>query len=96
MDADPLAGEYEMLLPGESQAMRSDDPRDIQHWIRVYSELVDFKDTLLHSIGEQRASVGAEGRLEVQHDDMLLRREHARLRRRLDFWLAELEKQSGK
>ena len=72
--------------------MRSQDPRDIQHWIRVYSELVDFKDTLLTSIGEQRANVEAEGRLEVQHDDLLLRREHGRLRRRLDFWLAEREK----
>ena len=81
-----------MFLPGESKAMHSDDPRDIQHWIRVYSELVDFKDTLLHSLGEQRANVTAEGRLEVQHDDMLLRREHARLRRRLDFWLEQREK----
>ena len=72
--------------------MRKDDPREIHHWIGVYSELVKFKDTLLHSIGEQRADVGAEGRLEVQHDDILLRREHGRLRRRLDFWLAEREK----
>lgn len=75
--------------------MHSGDPVEIQHWIRVYSELVDFKDTLLRSIGEQRANVEAEGRLEVQHDDMLLRKEHARLRRRLDFWLAEREKHGG-
>ena len=92
VDADPLADQYDTLLPGEAQAMRNEDPREIQHWIGVYSELVKFKDTLLHSIGEQRADVGAEGRLEVQHDDILLRREHGRLRRRLDFWLAEREK----
>jgi hypothetical protein len=95
VDADPFLNEYDTLLPGESTSMRSDDPRDIDHWIRVYSELVGFKEKILDMIGSQRENVEAQGRLEVQHDDMIFRREYMRLQRRLDFWRNEKEKRSA-
>jgi hypothetical protein len=95
MDADPFAGEYETLLPGESVSMRSDDPRDVDHWITVYSELVSFKEKILNEIGEQRDKVEATGRLEIQHDDMIFRREYMRLVGRLNFWRTEKERRSA-
>lgn len=91
MDADPVAHEYDMLLPGEARSIKDGDPRDIEHWIKVYSELVKFKEKILDEIGSQRDAVQAEGRLEVQHDDTLFRREYARLQRRLDYWRNEKE-----
>ena len=86
MDADPFAGEYDTLLPGEAACLRNPDDHDIEHWIRVYAELVAFKEKLLDDVGAQRETVEAEGRLEVQHDDMVLRREYMRLKRRLEYW----------
>ncbi|MBV8195230.1 MAG: hypothetical protein JOY80_06845 [Candidatus Dormibacteraeota bacterium] len=91
MDADPVAHEYDTLLPGEALAIKDGDPRDIEHWVTVYKELLSFKEKLLEAIGSQRGSVQSDGRLEVQHDDILFRREYARLRRRLDYWLNERE-----
>jgi len=91
MDADPVAHEYDTLLPGEALSIKEGDPRDIDHWIKVYSELVAFKEKILDEIGTQRDKVQAEGRLEVQHDDIIFRREFARLKRRLDYWRNEKE-----
>ncbi len=92
MDVDPFSSEYDTLLPGETASLRSGDPRDIDNWIRVYSELVEFKEKILDTVGYQLEKVHSTGRLEVQHDDMILRREYMRLRRRLDFWQSEKEK----
>jgi hypothetical protein len=91
VDADPVAHEYDTLLPGEALSIKDGDPRDIDHWITVYSELVGFKEKILEEIGNQRGTVHSEGRLEVQHDDVLFRREYARLKRRLDYWRNEKE-----
>jgi len=91
MDADPVAHEYDTLLPGEALSIKEGDPRDIDHWIKVYSELVAFKEKILDEIGTQRDKVQAEGRLEVQHDYIIFRREFARLKRRLDYWRNEKE-----
>ena len=95
MDVDPFASEYETLLPGESSSMRSSDPRDVDHWITVYSELVSFKEKILRDIGAQREKVADEGRLEVQHDDMIFRREYMRLVGRLNFWRTEKERRAS-
>ena len=92
MDVDPFSAEYDTLLPGEAVSLRNGDPRDVDHWIRVYAELVDFKEKILNTIGDQRDKVHAAGRVEVQHDDMIFRREYMRLRRRLDFWANEKQK----
>lgn len=60
--------------------------RDIEHWIQVYVELCQFKETMLGTLLEQRGTVSQAGRVEVAHDDMVLRSEYERLRRRLQYW----------
>lgn len=86
MDADPTAHEYDVLLPGEAASMSSLTDRDIEHWIRVYVELCQFKETILGTLVDQRDKVSQAGRLEVAHDDLVLRSEYERLRRRLQYW----------
>lgn len=86
MDADPTAHEYDVLLPGEAASMANPSDRDVEHWIQVYVELCHFKETILGTLVEQRDKVSQEGRLEVVHDDVVLRSEYARLRRRLQHW----------
>ena len=60
--------------------------RDVEHWIQVYVELCQFKETMLETLTEQRGTVSQAGRIEVAHDDMVLRSEYERLRRRLQYW----------
>ena len=78
------------LLPGESSSMGSGDSDDAMHWVKVYAELVNFKDKLLDEIQRQKRGVADEGRAELKADEDLLRPEAARLRRRLDFWRTQL------
>ncbi len=59
---------------------------DIEHWIKVYVELCQFKETILGTIVDQRDKVSQAGRIEVAHDDIVLRSEYDRLRRRLKYW----------
>ena len=86
MDADASAHVYDILLPGEAASMSNPSERDIEHWIRVYNELCQFKELFLGSLVDQRERVSLEGRPEIDHDDVLLRNEYARLRRRLQYW----------
>ena len=86
MDADPTAHEYDVLLPGEAGSMVNPTKRDIEHWIKVYVELCQFKETILNTLVDQRDKVSQAGRIEVAHDDILLRLEYERLRRRLQYW----------
>ena len=86
MDADPSSHEYDVLLPGEAASMINPSKRDVEHWIRVYVELCQFKETILGTLVSQRDQVSQEGRIEVAHDDMVLQSEYARLRRRLQYW----------
>ena len=60
--------------------------RDVEHWIGVYAELCQFKEKILEHVVDQRENVRLAGRIEVDHDDMLLRSEYQRLRRRLQYW----------
>lgn len=86
MDADPTSHEYDVLLPGESTSMNNPSRRDIEHWIRVYVELCQFKEAILGTLVDQRDKVSQAGRIEVAHDDIVLRSEYERLRRRLQYW----------
>ena len=86
MDVDPTSHEYDVLLPGEAQSMINPSRRDIDHWVGVYTELCQFKEAILGHLIEQRQNVHMQGRIEVDHDDMVFRREYDRLRRRLDYW----------
>lgn len=86
MDADPTSHEYDVLMPGEAAAMIDPSKRDIEHWIGVYTELCHFKETILGTLVDQRQRVRPAGRIEVDHDDLVLRSEYERLRRRLQYW----------
>jgi hypothetical protein len=86
VDADPTSHEYDVLLPGEAASMANPSERDIEHWIQVYVELCQFKEAILGTVVEQRGQVSQEGRIEVAHDDTVLRSEYDRLRRRLKYW----------
>jgi hypothetical protein len=86
VDVDPSIHEYDVLLPGEAQSMAEPTKRDVEHWIGVYAQLCEFKEMILAAVSEQRDKVHLQGRIEVDHDDMVFRREHERLRRRLQYW----------
>ena len=86
MDADPTSHKYDVLMPGEAAAMKDPSKRDVEHWIGVYTELCHFKETILGMLVEQRDKVQPAGRIEVDHDDVVLRSEYERLRRRLQYW----------
>jgi hypothetical protein len=92
VDADPTSEQYDMLLPGESDAVRRQRMDDIDLWIDVYSELIRFKDALLQEIAKQKGQVRDAGQLEISHDETILLREHARLERRRAFWRAEKDR----
>ena len=76
--------------------MSSMSPRDIEHWIQVYIELCQFKETILGTLVDQREKVGQAGRIEVAHDDVVLRSEYDRLRRRLKYWQQISEREGSK
>jgi len=77
---------YDKLLPGESTAAHSADVEDVRHWLKVYTELCEFKEKLLRDVAKQREKVSGEGRIEVENDEVMLQREADRLMRRLRFW----------
>lgn len=84
-DAAEAAVDEGRLLDGEDPS--SSGPEDVEHWISVYQELVDFKDDVL---GRTRARLGAmqeDAAREVEKTDLVvMETEAARLRRRLQFW----------
>jgi hypothetical protein len=89
-----LPGEEEaedQLLPGENPAATFKD--DVEMWIQVYSELLDFKRFMLDGAtaraGEMRT---AAARTEVETTDMRIARAEAeRFARRLAFWRGRLD-----
>ncbi len=94
MDVDPLARDYDTLLPGELQAVRSDRSEDADLWLSVYAELCSFKQKLMDNLVEQRGTVNTAGQLEVEHDAMIFEREYGRLKRRLEFWRGEVSRRA--
>jgi len=82
---------YDKLLPGESSSLHSAHLEDVTHWLKVYTELCNFKEKLLRDIVKQREKVSDAGRIEVESDEVMLQREADRLMRRLRFWQNRLE-----
>ncbi len=79
------AVEPERLLEGEDEDTAYLD--DAVHWAKVYTELLDFKRSLL-SVAEHRiTTMHDDAGLEVEETDLkVLKAEAARFARRLDFW----------
>ncbi|HEY6471211.1 MAG TPA: hypothetical protein VI434_15770 [Candidatus Dormibacteraeota bacterium] len=86
-DAALDAVEPDRLLPGEDE--RTPHMDDALHWMKVYSELLDFKRRLLVVTDERLVAMGDAARAEVEDTDLkVLKAEADRLERRFDFWTA--------
>jgi hypothetical protein len=80
------------LLPGEFTPTDAASLEELNLWVEVYAELHEFKEVLLEAVADQRRRVRVEGQAEIDNDEKLLRKEAARVKRRLEFWRAELKK----
>lgn len=74
-----------------SRLMEGEEPdtsftEDCDHWIRTYTELRDFKDSLLATARLAQESVGPVAKRETAMDIRLLNAERSRLLARLEFW----------
>jgi hypothetical protein len=91
---DALQKEFDQnrLLEGEDPD--SQDPQDIRHWLKVYKELVDFKERLIATAVESlHEGIESEASREIASTDLVtLRAELQRLRDRLDFWERKAQK----
>jgi hypothetical protein len=88
------AVDVERLLPGEEP---SDHREDIEHWIAVYSELLDFKRFMLDGASVRASQMATtEARTEIESTDLRLARAEAeRFTRRLAYWRRRLEELSA-
>jgi hypothetical protein len=81
------AVEPERLLPGEEADSVHFD--DAVHWTNVYSELLDFKRSLLRVAEDRITSMDGAARTEIEETDLkILLAEAQRLERRQEFWRA--------
>ena len=79
------------LLPGENPAAGYRD--DVELWIKVYSELLDFKRFMLDgATARAGAMTTAVAKQEIETTDLRVARAEAeRFTRRLAFWRGRLE-----
>lgn len=80
------AADPERVLPHEDVATTK--PAEARRWVRIYAELVSFKNRLLQTAHKQLGDVTEDAaRREAEDTDVvLLEAEHRRLSRRLQFW----------
>jgi hypothetical protein len=77
------------VLPGER--LNCLDPDDIQHWLRVYTELCAFAERLLASYRGDAAD-GSDAAGEFLRDEArAVENEWLRLRARLAYWCRRVE-----
>ena len=90
-EAATRAVDQDALLAGENPESPHLD--DAEHWVSVYTELIDFKAGLLATSAEHIADFDhEESRGEAKHVDLtILRAELERCRRRLAFWKERLQ-----
>jgi hypothetical protein len=73
------------LLDGEDPDTLQ--PHDADHWIRVYSELLAFKTSLLERARQLAEGTGDSAHREIASTDLTVMDAQARkLRHRLEFW----------
>src|SRR5258708_1951722 len=74
------------LLPGEDP--RSRQPEDTEHWLAVYTELLQAKAAMLAALNERLTEMTHDvARREIGATDaQLLESELARFQERIDFW----------
>ncbi len=77
--------EPDRLLAGEDEGTRHLD--DAMHWVKVYSELLEFKRSVLATTEEHVVTMDADASVEVQQTDLkALHAEALRFERRLVYW----------
>jgi len=88
-----LTGEddSEPLLPGEDPTAKYVE--DVELWVQVYSELLDFKRFMLDGATVRARAMHTEtAREEVEHTDLRVARAEAeRFSRRLSYWRGRLD-----
>lgn len=89
-----LPGEPAMsgaLLPGEDPTVES--MQDMEHWIRIYSELLDYKRFLLKEAAAQAGELQTDvARREIETAGLgVFKAEAEGLSRRLSFWHGRLD-----
>ena len=77
--------EPDRLLEGEDESTQHLD--DAEHWIKVYSELLEFKRSVLATTEEHVGTMDVDASVEVQKTDLrALHAEALRFERRLVYW----------
>ena len=72
-------------LPGEN--LDSMNPDDAAHWVGVYRELMETKQTLSDALGASLAEVSSEAREELESVDLvLIRVQLDRFQSRFRYW----------
>ena len=79
------------LLEGEDPT--TPHPEEARHWIDTYRDLLRVKERLLTTVNQAvEEPVEEPAAREVESTDgVTLRAEHARFKRRLDFWKRRLD-----
>ncbi len=73
------------LLAGEDEDTRHID--DAVHWVKVYTELLEFKRSVLATTEKHVVTMDPDASAEVQQTDLIaLNAEALRFERRLVFW----------
>jgi hypothetical protein len=93
-DAAEAAADPDRVLPQENLATTK--PAEARRWVRIYGELLGFKQRVLQAAHTKLGDVTEEAarREAVNTDIVLLEAQHSRLRRRLDFWKRRSDKLS--
>lgn len=75
------------MLPGENPHSRQ--PEDAEHWLAVYTELLQAKAAMLAALNQRLSVMKQEvARKEIGATDApLLERELSRFQKRIDYWL---------
>ena len=81
-------GDKDRLIEGEDP--RSTDPADAEHWVRVYGELLGFKDNLVGEAAATSAELTPSALPEAETDLTLLNAQRRRLEHRYRFWRRRL------
>ena len=86
--------EPDRLLAGEEQDTRHAE--DAVHWIKVYTELLEFKRSVLATTEESVETMDPDASREVTETDLkALLAEALRFERRLTFWRARATELQG-
>ncbi|MBJ7609186.1 MAG: hypothetical protein JF887_07105 [Candidatus Dormibacteraeota bacterium] len=86
------AREAVMAHPLYGEDLETTYLEDAQMWLRVYQELLDFKETLLRDMNAALSTMPEVARVEIETSDaVILEAEAQRFRQRLAWWEARCE-----